>query len=229
MPNRSKACGKPSPSGTRRAQGGSSQPELPTGEIVAICDAYYQRLIHAGQYDTARKALQAILEQTKRPMFKEFLANRLRRLELVGKPAPPIVGTDVDGKKFDLAAAKGKVVLVVFWASWCLPNVAEIDSLEQIEAAYRGRGLEVVGIDLDALANGGQKMESTLPTVRRFLLDYNVTWPTLINGNGDQDYAKAYGVTEIPANVLVARNGTVAQIDLVQRNLEGAIARALGE
>ena len=139
------------------------------------------------------------------------------------------MGTDVDGKKFDLAAARGKVVLVVFWASWCVPNVAEIDSLEQVEAFYRGKGLQILGIDLDALANGGQKIENALPNVRRFLLDYNVTWPTLINGQGQNDYARAYGVTEIPANVLIARDGTVAQIDLVQRNLVPAIARAVGE
>ena len=61
------------------------------------------------------------------------------------------------------------------------------------------------------------------------MLDRNVEWPTLINGQGDKDYAKAYGVTELPANVLIARDGTIAHIDLVLKNLEPAIARALGK
>ena len=48
-----------------------------------------------------------------------------------------------------------------------------------------GQGLQIVGIDLDTLPEGGQKLEPALPNVRRFLLEYNVTWPTLINGQGE--------------------------------------------
>jgi hypothetical protein len=86
-----------------------------------------------------------------------------------------------------------------------------------------------VGINLDALQDGGQKLETVLPNIRRSLLDSNVRWPTLINGRGDKDYAKSYGVTEIPANVLIARDGTVAHIDLVRKNLEPIIARAVAD
>ena len=211
------------------AQNGAAPSELPTAEILEICEAYYQRLIHAGQYATARKAMQTILAQTQRPVVKEFVSNRLRRLEFVGKPAPQIRGTDIDGKPFDLAAARGKVVLVVFWASWYVPTAEEFETLQEVEESYRAKGLQIVGIDLDAVPEGGSKPESSLANVRRFLLDYNVTWPTLINGQGDADYAKAYGVTEIPANVLIARDGTIAQIDLVHTNLDPAIARAVGQ
>jgi thiol-disulfide isomerase/thioredoxin len=208
---------------------GAPRLELPTGEIVGICEAYYQRLIHAGQYETARKAMGMILGQTARPVLKEFLSDRLRRLDQVGKPAPRISGANVEGKRFDLADARGKVVLVVFWASWCLPSAAEIESLQQVDEAYRGRGLQIVGIDLDALPDSGQKPDAALANARRFLLDYNVTWPTLINGQGQNDYAKAYGVTEIPANVLIAKDGTIAHIDLVHKNLEPMIALAVGK
>jgi thiol-disulfide isomerase/thioredoxin len=202
--------------------------ELSTEEIVGICDAYYQRLLQSGEYEKARKAVQIILGQTRRPVVKEFLSNRLKRLDLVGKPAPAIQGTDIVGKPFNLADARGKVVLVVFWASWYLPSVAEIESLTQVEETFRGRGLQIVGINLDAMPDGAPKPETVLPTVRRFLLDHDVDWPTLMNGQGEKDYAKAYGVTEIPANALIARDGTVANIDLVAKNLEPMVARAIG-
>ena len=52
---------------------GDPRAELPTGEIVGICEAYYQRLIHAGHYDTARKALGMILGQTGRPVHQGVL------------------------------------------------------------------------------------------------------------------------------------------------------------
>ncbi len=211
------------------AKGGAPRAELATGEIVGICEAYYQRLIHAGRYDTARQALGMILAQTQRPILKEFLSDRLARLDQVGKPAPRITGTDLEGKRFDLADAKGKVVLVVFWASWCLPSAAEVESLQKVDEAFRGRGLRILGIDLDALQESGQKPDAAIANARRFLLDYNVTWPTLISGEGETDYAKLYRVTEIPANVLIAKDGTIAHIDLVHKNLEDMVARTLGD
>ena len=195
---------------------------------MAICDAYYQRLVHGDQLEIARKAFQLLREHVRTPALVEFVSSRLKRLDLVGKPAPAIQGTDIDGKPFNLGDARGKVVLVVFWGSWCLPSAAEIEGFQQVAESYRARGFQVVGINLDSLQDGGQKLETVMPNIRHFLLDHNVRWPTLINGLGEKDYAKEYGVTEIPANFLIARDGTVAHIDLVNRNLEPVIARVVG-
>ena len=92
---------------------------------------------------------------------------------------------------------------------------------------YHTKGLEVIGINLDTQENGGQKLETVLPNIRRFLLDYNVPWPTLVNGTGDRDYAQAYGVADIPANILIGPDGTVVQIDLSRRNLETVVSGLL--
>jgi thiol-disulfide isomerase/thioredoxin len=205
-----------------------ARPQLLTPEKVELCDAYYQRLIHAGQFELARKAFLLLKEHAQSPQFARFLEARLGRLDLVGKPAPAIQGTDLDGKNFDLADSRGKVVLVVFWATWCVPCAAEVAALREVADTYRGKGFQVVSVNVDALQDGGQKLETVLPGVHRFLIDHNVTWPTLINGTGDQDFAKAYGVTEIPANVLIARDGTIASIDLVRQNLETTVARVVG-
>jgi thiol-disulfide isomerase/thioredoxin len=209
-------------------KGAAAGAALQTDEIVGICDAYYQRLVHGDQFGIARKAMQLALENAQAPALKEFLTGRLKRLDLVGKPAPAIRGKDLDGKAFDLADARGKVVLVDFWASWCLPSAVEVESLQQVAETYRSRGFQVVGINLDILQDGGEKLATVLPNIRRFLLDQNISWPTLINGSGAADYAQAYGVTDIPANVLIARDGTVSQIDLVRKNLEPLIAKAVG-
>ena len=212
----------------RAAQNGSRRVELPIDEVVEICDAYYQRLIENAQYDNARKALTILLGSTQRPELKAFVSSRLRRLDLVGKPAPAIRGTDLDHKPFDLADARGKSSSSSSGRAGASPVAAEIETLQDVDEAYRARGLQIVGINLDALSEEGQKPESALSNVRHFLLDYNVRWPTLINGRGDKDFAKAYGVAEIPANVLIDRAGTVVQIDLVSKNLDSMIARAVG-
>ncbi len=201
---------------------------LAPAEVIEICEVYYQRLVEANQFAIAREAFQLVLEQPYRPGLKDFVANRLKRIELVGKAAPPIQGTDLDGKAFNLADEKGKVVLVVFWASWCIPNAAQASWLEDVEHAYHNRGLQVVGINVDVQDEGGRKLETVLPNIRRFLLDYNVPWRTLVNGAGDHDYAKAYGISDIPANVLIDRDGKVIQIDLSRKNLETVVSRLLG-
>ena len=117
---------------------------------------------------------------------------------------------------------------MVFWASWCLPNAAEIAWLDEVYATNRDRGFRIVGINVDTLQNGGTKVETVMPGIRRFLLDHNVRWPNLVNGDGAHDYAASYGVTEIPTNVLIGRDGLVIHVDLSRKNLAQVVARAVG-
>ena len=201
---------------------------LPAAGRAAIVDAYYQRLIRGGQYEVARKAMRLIAENAELPAIRDLADRRSRQLELVGKAAPPIVGVDLDGKPFRLEEARGDVVLVVFWATWCLPVAQEMPWLDEAYRAHHDRGFRVVGINLDSSQDSGTDPRAALPNVRRFLLDYNVPWPTLINGQGDQDHARAFAVAEIPANVLIGRDGKVVQLDLSGPRLEKAVVEALG-
>ena len=127
-----------------------------------------------------------------------------------------------------LADLKGNVVLVVFWASWCIPNSTEIAALDQVYSTLHPRGFRVVGINVDTMQTDGPKLETVLPNIRRFLTDNNVRWPNLINGTGTNNYAQAYGVTEIPSNVLIGRDGNVIRLDLSpSKNLESVVNRSL--
>jgi thiol-disulfide isomerase/thioredoxin len=210
------------------AAGAKASPALASDEIIAICDAYYQRLVQAGRFDVARKAFQLAFDHAEQPAVKAFLEGRLGRLKRVGEPAPPIQGADLDGKPFDLANLKGKAVLVVFWATWCLPNAAETEWLRQAYDRFHPQGLEIVSVNLDLMQDGAPAPESLLPNIRRFVFDYNVSWPTLVNRPADGDVARAYGVVEIPANVLIGRDGSVAAIDLTRKNFDATVSKALG-
>ena len=213
---------------TRTGAGAAAHHDLPLSGRITLLEAYFQRLEQAGQFAIAKKAFALVHDRSTDPAVKAFAASRLSRLELLGKPAPPIAGLDVDGRNVRLADFHGDVVLVVFWASWCLPNAEEVAQLESVYAAYKDRGLRILGVNLDALQEGGKSPDSVRPAVRRFLLEHNIPWPNLINGSGDQDYARSYAVTEIPANVLIGRDGTVIHIDLTRSNLEKVIASAVG-
>jgi glutathione peroxidase-family protein len=200
---------------------------LPRSTRLSVAETYYQKLVQADQFETARKAFRLIRENSADATIRAFADARLARLETIGKPAPEIKGTDIDGRPFDLAEQKGHVVLVVFWATWCIPSGPEAEMIDQVYAAYGDRGFRVVGINMDA-AQEGVSPESVLPAVRRFLVEHNVRAPVLVNGAGGQDYAAAYGVTEIPTNFLVDRAGRIIDVDLTAANIDRVIGKALG-
>jgi len=200
---------------------------LDTAALLAICEAYYQRLLQGDQFDVARKAFRLLISEADNAAVKGYCSGRLDQLEMIGKSAPAIEGTDLDGKPVSLTNFKGNAVLVVFWASWCLPSSAEIAWLDSVYNKYRERGLRIVGINLDVSPASGMSIESLMPNIKRFVLDHNIRWPNLVNGTGARDYARLYGVTDIPANVLIGRDGTIIHRDLWRKNLDSVIAKAV--
>lgn len=201
---------------------------LPEAVRLSLVETYYQRLVQAAQFDIARRAFSLIRDEAPDPRMREYAAGRLNRLAMIGKPAPPIVGTDVDGKPFDLAKLKGQVILVDFWATWCLPCAVQAVQLDDLRDRYYDQGFRVVGINLDSLDQNASKDPSDhLPAVRRFLIEHNVRWPNLLNGPDARDFAHAYGVNEIPVNFLIGPDGNIIAVDLIGTSLESAVQKAL--
>lgn len=62
------------------------------------------------------------------------------------KPAPQIEGPTLDGEQVSLAAYKGDVVVLNFWASWCAPCVAEAPVLKEVAAKTKAKGVEFLGV-----------------------------------------------------------------------------------
>src|SRR5579863_7939310 len=64
----------------------------------------------------------------------------------VGQPAPALVAQELNGQTFDLAAQRGKVVIVNFWATWCPPCRKEMPDLQALYDKYKDQGFVVLSI-----------------------------------------------------------------------------------
>ncbi|HTW86866.1 MAG TPA: TlpA disulfide reductase family protein [Candidatus Binataceae bacterium] len=67
----------------------------------------------------------------------------------VGQPAPALVAQELNGQTFNLAAQRGKVVIVNFWATWCSPCRKEMPALNAFYRKYHSQGLEMIGMSVD--------------------------------------------------------------------------------
>lgn len=135
-----------------------------------------------------------------------------------GTPFAGFTGTTFDGKPFDFASTKGKVVLVDFWATWCGPCRAEMPYVKESYTKHHAEGLEVIGISLD----------EDREALTKFLADEAIPWTQLFDGKGwKNDIATQYQITSIPATYLIGRDGKVIASNLRGKALEAAIVAAL--
>ena len=117
---------------------------------------------------------------------------------LVGRPAPALRGSTLAGGTLDLAALRGKVVLVNVWAAWCGPCRDELPLLTAAERALGGRGLRVVGIDT---RDGARQAKSLLAT--------SGGDPTMSVVDPVGGVAVDWGVLGVPETFLVDADGVV--------------------
>jgi peroxiredoxin len=118
-----------------------------------------------------------------------------------GDPAPPFEAKTVDGKTARLADYRGKVVLVVFWATWCGPCVAELPTLKAIHAEFANDArLVIVSLSLD----------KTIDPVRRMAKQKRLNWVQGHLGDwSETDAPSQYGVSYLPAVYLIGPNGKI--------------------
>jgi peroxiredoxin len=142
-----------------------------------------------------------------------------KRLGLVGQ-AMDFKGQTVDGKDFDLAKLKGKVVLVEFWASWQAQSVADLNHAKQLYDRYGKDGFEVVGVSRD----------DSLNQLKDFLQARQWTWPMIYErSDDDAKLTEAYGAFSLPVAILVGADGRVVSITARGDELERLLRKLLEE
>ena len=114
-------------------------------------------------------------------------------------PAPDAVVSDPDGKSLSLASFRGRVVLVNFWATWCIPCLKEMPTLDGLERALGGPDFTVAAVSID---RGGAA--TTAPWLEQNGIK-NLTFYL----DPESRAAFAFRANELPASVLIDRQGRV--------------------
>ncbi len=144
----------------------------------------------------------------------EGLLTRTTTVKL-GDSAPPLTGTDLDGRTFSLQSWRGKPVLVNFGSMFCNTCQEVIGELNRLQEAYRTTDLALVVISTDT----GTSPE----TLRAYFRQRGVRYPVVPDRDGS--LLERYGVAMIPTQFLVDRRGRISRIHL---GLKPDIEKTLG-
>jgi thiol-disulfide isomerase/thioredoxin len=139
------------------------------------------------------------------------------RLESVGKTIS-FRGRSPSGESVDLAAYRGKVVLIQYWASWCEPCKADMATLKELLARYGRSGFSIIGVNLDT------KRED----MAAFLSETRIPWPQIYEEGGlESRPANELGILTLPTMLLVDQQGRVVNRNVhvveLERELKGLI------
>jgi cytochrome c biogenesis protein CcmG, thiol:disulfide interchange protein DsbE len=133
-----------------------------------------------------------------------------------GTPAPALRLQGLDGRPVDLAALRGRPVVVNFWATWCEPCVREFPLLRQAAATHTRDRLAVVGV----LTNDRPA------AARAFVRRHHATWPVGIDP--DATTAGRWGAVGLPHTWFIRPDGTLASHQLGELT-QAALDRQLAE
>ena len=113
--------------------------------------------------------------------------------------AHPLRLASLDGDYFDLAAMKGRVVVINFWATWCPPCIEELPSMQKLWDKTHADGLEILAVNL------GEPPDR----IRAFLEAFEPTlaFPILLDLEGEA--FQAWGVRGLPKTFVVNKRGQI--------------------
>jgi peroxiredoxin len=123
---------------------------------------------------------------------------------------------DINGKKVALSDFKGKVILLDFWATWCIPCKKEIPGFIELQKKFGDRGLQIIGLSVD----------DPLKLAKEYATSMKMNYPVLL-AEGKEDILKAYDpIPSIPVSVIIDRAGRIvarhlgiAEMDVFEKEI----------
>ena len=157
---------------------------------------------------------QRVSHREGRPNTGEEYFEKLQ-IEKAGKrtAAPNFTLEDLSGKRVSLKQFRGRVVLLNFWATWCIPCREEMPAMEKLHRELKDDGLEIVAVNF----------KESNQQVRKFLDELGLTFTALLDKDGE--VSEEYGVWSLPLSYFIDRRGEFVGKAIGSRNWHGEEAR----
>jgi thiol-disulfide isomerase/thioredoxin len=153
----------------------------------------------AGKVEDATKWYEQLARTHGQTDDGQKAAGALKRINLTGKKLD-LAGHKFGGGTIDIASYKGRVVLVIFWSTWCKPCTEDLPQIISLSTQYRRSGFEVVGVNLDTAGE----------LVQPYITEHKVPWPHIHEPGGlDSGPGKSFGIISLPTMFLVDKTGNV--------------------
>ena len=154
-------------------------------------------------------------------LFVVFYSNAQREVANITDPRLQIKLPDVKGDSITLASLKGKVVLLDFWASWCMPCRAANKKLVKLYDKYSKQGFEIFSVSLDEEKKDWQKA----------IIKDKINWLQVNDPRGSWNAKTAadWNISVLPTSFLINKKGDVVAIDPEGKELEKGIRDLLME
>ena len=123
-----------------------------------------------------------------------------------GKPVIPFAQMGIDGAMVDVNAYKGKVVLIDFWGSWCIPCRISHPALKELYDQYKSKGFEIIGISNEIVNSNRDKKKQDIAW-RKAVKEDGLSWPQILYDPAIRDIVKEYDINGYPTKFLVDQNG----------------------
>jgi len=117
----------------------------------------------------------------------------------VKKPAPTVLLSTLKGDALSLQSLHGKVVLLHFWATWCVACREEMPQIEQIWQHRRAQGITILSVNVDRGNRDG---------VETFVREYGLHFPVALDADGA--VRNHYAVRALPTTYVIGRNGKIS-------------------
>lgn len=195
-------------------------PEDPRNAVLLMMTTYYET--DDNKIAQTYRTIAADFPETREG---KSAAAKVHQYDQIGKPFELSFEEATSGEPVDMSKLRGKVVVVDFWATWCGPCIAEMPHMKKLYAAYKDKGVEFIGVSLDAPRNEEDPSKDGLEKLRNWVAANDVTWPQYYQGNGWQsEFSSGWQVRSIPCIFLVDQQGR-----LVTPNARGKLDEMIPE